>query len=232
METVFDVSNESDVGLMLLLGAAGDDPDEQVFAHEALRELHKRHYPYVLGVLEKYADNAGTIAIDPEEFALETFKKAFRYAGGFRDQSGGCFTTGTAKVRAWLGIIADNLARDELDRISNRKKYLRFVLLDESHDLPEPSEEIDVTIPTDPETLAAVQSVLDALKPAERDIVMTYGAFGIPTAIGGLELPKDVRDALEARTGYERCTIRQKWHRLKARLENTLPSPKNSVLHA
>jgi hypothetical protein len=50
---------------------------------------------------------------------------------------------------------------------------------------------------------------------------MTYAAVGIPTKIGR-ELPKEDRDALEERTGYERSNIRQKWLRLSRKLKAEL----------
>lgn len=223
METVAtDVAQQSDVGLVLLMGAAdAASPEDQALAREALRELHRRHYGYLLGVLEGFADNVGTVIIDPEEFALRTFKKAFQNGSDFQDRSDGDVGKGETQVRAWLGTIASNLARDELDRVSRREKHVQLVVLDDSHDVPEPAPDLEDTTPTNPKLLAALKDALAMLKPEERDILTTYGTFGFPTP-NGRELPNDVRQALEDRTGYERSNIRQKWHRLSKRLRAEL----------
>ena len=217
------MAKESDAGLLLFIGAAGQCADEQQIAREALRELHFRHYSYLLGIFEKYAANAGTVIIDPSEFALATLKKAFRSAYQFTDRSGGDPVLAALQVRAWLGVIGERLAKDELRRLSRREKTVRLVTLDETHDAPEETQDEDLapSTPTNPEALVALQEQLGELKPEERDILMTYAAFGIVTP-SGRELPADVREDLETRTGYERSTIRKKWQRLTERLETQL----------
>ncbi len=229
MEAVsLDITQESDAGLMLLMGAAGESsPADQALARDALRVLHGRHYGYLLGVLESFAENVGTVVIDPKEFALRTFKKAFQVANEFRDMSDGDSAKAERQVKAWLGKIASNLARDELDRVSRREKHVQFCVLDDTHDISDAPLEVEDATPTEPEALAALRDNLAMLKPEERDILMTYGLFGIPTK-NGRELPNDVREALEERTGYERSNIRQKWHRLSQRLKAELePTLKN-----
>lgn len=233
METVaVDLERESDVGLMLLMGAANSSsPSDQAVAREALRILHSRYYGCLVRILEGFAENVGTVVIDPEEFALRTFKKAFQVAGEFRDESGGDSAKAVGQMKKWLGTIARNLARDELNRVSNQTKHIRFVVLDDTHDVPEPTSDVEDAAPTEPKALAALQETLDTLKVEERDILITYAQFGFPTE-SGRELPKDVRTALEQRTGYERSTIRQKWRRLsmtlKTQLEPTLKNTKHS----
>ncbi len=233
METVsVDLEHESDVGLMLLMGAASSSsPNDQAIAREALRTLHARYYGYLVRVLEGFSENVGTVVIDPEEFALRTFKKAFQVADGFCDESDGDPAKAAAQVKGWLGTVAKNLARDELRRVSNQAEHVQFVVLDDTHDVPEPPSDGGDATPTEPKALAALQDTLDMLKPEERDILITYATFGFPTE-SGRELPKDVRNALEQRTGYERSNIRQKWRRLsmtlKTQLEPTLKNTKHS----
>jgi DNA-directed RNA polymerase specialized sigma24 family protein len=227
-----DFSKESDSGLVLLMGSADkSSPEDRSIARQALRELHTRHYAYLLGILEKFAENVGTVVIDPEEFAKQTFKKAFDSASNFRDKSNGDPDKAHGLVRSWLGQIATNLAKDELRRVSRRKAHVELVTLDENHDIPAPTYDEENALPTESKALAEIQDHLAMLKPEEYDILMTYASFGFPTN-NGRELPKDVRDALEERTGYERSNIRQKWRRLtlqlKAKLEPTLLNHKTA----
>lgn len=216
-----DMGQETDVGLMLLMGAAGPAPEEQELARAALKELHRRYYPYVLSVAEGYSENFGTVEIAPDEFATATFKKAFSRAATFHDKSDGDPEVSALQVKAWLGVIARNLSRDALDKIKRRHGHLEVVPLDETTDAPEaesePEQELDTT-PTATPVLLALRGALDTLKPEERDILITYATFGFTTK-NGRELPKDVREALEERTGYERSNIRQKWLRLSRKLK-------------
>lgn len=225
METVAaDVARETDAGLLVLIGAAEATSDaDQALALEARREFHRRHYGYVLAVLNEFAFSFGTVVIDPEEFAAATFRKAFRVAGSFEDQSGGDPAKSAAQVRAYLGRAASRLARDELDRISRRQNDIPLVVLDEARDIPEPQIKSHDAKPTNPRALAAVRKLLNQLKPKEHDILMTDINFGVPKE-NGRELPTDVREALECRTGYERSTVRQRWHRLSLRLKTQLQS--------
>jgi DNA-directed RNA polymerase specialized sigma24 family protein len=216
-----DMGQETDAGLLVLMGAAGSSADEQEMARAALRELHRRYYPYVYTVLDKFSENVGTVIIDPAEFAVATFSKAFRAAESFRDQSNGDTETAKLQVKAWLGVIASNLAKDALDRVSRHRKEIELVPLDDAHDVAERELQLSDTTSTAPVLLSALQSAMDALKPEEKDILITYATFGIPTK-NGRELPSDVRDALEQRTGYERSNIRQKWLRLSRRLKAEL----------
>lgn len=220
METVtVDVTRETDAGLLVLIGAADAASDEdRTLAFEVRREFYKRYYGYVLAVLKKFAANAGTVVIDPKEFAAATFKKVFRCANRFRDKSQDDPDKSAAQIRAYLGRAASNLAKDQLDRVSRLPNDVRFVVLDEARDIPEKQLEPSDSKPTNPRALAALQVILDGLKPEEHDILMTYGCYGFSTA-NGRELPKEVREALSHRTGYERSTIRQRWHRLSQRLK-------------
>lgn len=221
-----DLTDETDIGLLLLIGGATDTPADQSLARAALRELHARHYGYVLGVLERYAENAGTLSIDPKEWASKTFVRAFENAGCFSDRSNGDDSKAAGRVRAWLGVMAQNAARDELDRLRRQQRRFPLTALEDFHvsNCAAPVEddsECDSDSPTSPEILNRLREVLESLKPEERDIVMTYAEFGEPTA-AGRELPTGVREALELRTGYERSNIRQKWHRIFQRLKSEL----------
>lgn len=238
------LDQETDVALVLLMGAAESCAEDKQLAREALRELHSRHYGYVLTLVDRYSEYRGTVVVDPQAFALETFRKAYRSASRFRDKSNGNSERGTAQVKAWLGRIAQNLARDELKRLSRPKHRVDIVPFDESRDGDEdaggngnePATSPFDPEPTEPERLRAVDEALAQLKPEERDIVVTYVTDGIPTSTGGRELPVDAREALEQRTGYERTNIRQKWRRLSERLRTILEPlvayPKSSTPHA
>ncbi len=225
METAaLGLAGETDAGLLFLIGEAdASSAADEALAREAQRVFFNRHYGYVLAILKRFAENVGTVIIDPDEFTVATLAKAFVSAKTFRDKSEGDPARSAAQVRAWLGRIASNLAKDELDRVSRLDADLHVVILDDEHDIPEEPAEIDGGAPTNRRALAALRTILDALKPEERDILMTYGTYGIPTQ-NGRELPADVREALERRTGYERCSIRQKWHRLSQRLKRELES--------
>jgi len=225
METVtVDVGRETDAGLLVLIGAADAASEaDQALAREARREFHRRHYGYVLAVLKEFAVNFGTVVIDPDEFAERTFKKVFRSASRFCDTGKGDLARSAAHVRAYLGRAASNLARDELDRISRHQNDIQLVALDEARDIPESRRKSIDTKPTNPRALSALRKILCELKPEERDILITYGSFGVPTQ-NGRELLPDDREGLERRTGYERANIRQRWHRLSQRLKSELGS--------
>lgn len=216
-----DMEQETDAGLMNLMGAAGPTAEDQTMAREALKELHRRYYPYVLVVCETFSESVGTVVIDPEGFAAATFEKAFRSAESFCDKSDGNPERAKLQVKSWLGVIATNLARDALSQLKRRKVHIEFVPLDETHDIEETESESNDTVSTPPPLLSALHEVLDALKPEEKDILITYATFGIPTKTGR-ELPKADREALEERTGYERSNIRQKWLRLSLKLKEKL----------
>jgi hypothetical protein len=173
----------------------------------------------LVSILKQYSENGGTVVVDPEELALWTFKKAFERK--FRDKSDGDPTKAGAQVKAWLTRIATNLARDELDRIGRERRRLPLEVLDENHDIAQSPRGDGDAKPTNPRALAALRVILDTLKPEEREILKAYAEHGIPTE-NGRELPRDVRYALEESTGYERCTIRQKWLRLSRRLKAEL----------
>lgn len=236
----FELSDETDVGLLLLIGGAADSIADQTLAREALRELHSRHYGYVLGVLERYAENAGTLAIDPKEWASKTFVKAFQNAGTFSDRTTGNGSSDGGQVRAWLGVIARNAARDELDRLDRQQRRLPVSVLEDYHvsaAAAPPADDIDFPeseSSTPPAILRKLREFLAGLKPGERDILMAYADFGEPTP-SGRELPPEVRAALDRSTGYERSTIRQKWRRLSLRLKTELepnfPARKPPTLH-
>jgi DNA-directed RNA polymerase specialized sigma24 family protein len=217
-----DMGQETDGGLMLLMGAAGPSAEEQEIARAALKELHRRYYGYVLAIAEGYSENLGTVEIDPEGFANATFKKTFEKAASFHDKSSGDADLAKRQIKAWLGVIARNLAKDALDKVKRRHENMNVVPLDDSMDIPLPAEEVGQdTTPTPTLALEQLKEALEALKPEERDILLTYAAFGIPTQ-NGRELPRDVREALEDRTGYERSNIRQKWLRLSRKLKTVL----------
>lgn len=227
-----DITRESDSGLLLMMGAAAESSaEDQALARHALKELHARHYGYLLGILENFAENIGTVVIDPAEFALKTFKKAFQVAAQFCDKSDGNDDKSRTQVRAWLGKIATNLARDELRRVSRLDKHIYLVVLDDSHDVPESPPDNEDATPTNPKALAALQDALAMLKSEERDILITYALFGIPTDTGR-ELPESEREALMRRTGYERSNIRQKWRRLSIRLKGELEPQLTNQKHS
>lgn len=224
METLaVDLTRETDAGLLVLMAAADAASDiDQAVAENARHVFYRRHYPYVVAVLKTFAANVGTIVVDPDEFANATFAKFFRSIDSFKDESGGDPAKSAAQVRAYLGLAAANLAKDELDRISRQRDGIDLVVLDDAHDDVEEPESIDATR-TNPRALAALRTELMKFTREEIDLVMTYANFGVPTKNGRM-LPKDVRDALERRTGYERNNIRQRWHRLSGRLKAKLES--------
>lgn len=230
MDTVsVDSAQETDASLLLTIGAAGASSDDQRLATKAQRTFHKRYYGYVINILRRFAENVGTVVIDPDEFAIKTFQKAFKAAHTFEDRSNSAPAAAARQAKAWLGRIATNLAKDELDRISRVGSHFPVVPL-EDNDAPEKAFDAVDALPTNPKALLALRGILDGLKPEEVDILMTYANFGEPTETGR-ELPREDREALEERTGYERSTIRKKWQRLSQRLrvelESFLPTSPN-----
>ena len=225
METLaVDLTREPDAGLLVLMAAADAASDtDQAVAERARHVFYRRHYPYVLAVLKKFSANVGTIVVDPDEFANATFAKFFRSIDSFKDESGADPVKSAAQVRAYLGLTAANLAKDELDRVSRQRQGAELVVLDDARDnIGEQPKSVDTT-PTNPHALAALRTELMGFTRDEIDLVMTYANFGVATENGRM-LPKDVREALERRTGYERTNIRQRWHRLSERLKAKLES--------
>ncbi len=219
-----DFTQESDAGLLYLIGEATDEPTEKSLARDAMREFHVRHYPYVLGRLGEFAKNMGSVVVDVERFTAITFEKAFRAAKRFKDTSHGIHELASRKVRAWMGQIATNLVRDELKRVNRKQFGIQLVPLNDDIDAAIDTDESDQDEslePTDSRALAELKAILATLRVEEQDILITYATFGKPTATGR-ELPPDIRDALEERTRYERSNIRQKWRRLSQRLKAQL----------
>lgn len=219
-----DLTEESDAGLLYLIREESSSPDDAVLAREAMRAFHARHLAYVLGVLRKFVVGLDSVQIDVELFASKTFAKAFKAAASFEDGSGGDAELAQRKVRAWLGRIANNLARDEFKRASRKQCGVHLVPFEEGMDAPVESEEIDdseIPVPTNARALARLSEIKGTLKPAEWEILITYATWGISTATGW-QVPADIREALEKNTGYERSNIRQIWKRLSQRLKDEL----------
>jgi DNA-directed RNA polymerase specialized sigma24 family protein len=168
METMsLDVAGESTSNLMLWIGESGENAEDQQIAREALQELHKRCYAYVYAVVSKFGENLGTATVDPEAFALASFIKAFECAYQFQDRSDGDPERADHQVKAWLGRIAINLAKDELQRLSTLNDGMRFVVLEEAFDIPDTSNEVCDEIPTNPKALESLRDVLESLKAEE-----------------------------------------------------------------
>lgn len=221
---LFDLTEESDAGLLYLIGADSSSPEDAALARDAMRAFHARHYDYVRGVLEKFAGGIESVIIDVKVFTSMTFVKAFKAAASFEDDSGGDGDLAQRKVRAWLGRIADNLARDELKRISRKQCGVQLVPFEEGMDAPVESEnenDSDSPAPTNARALTRLNEIKNTLKPAEWEILITYATWGVTTATGR-QLPADIREALEKNTGYERSNIRQIWKRLSQRVKNEL----------
>lgn len=219
-----DLTEESDAGLLYLIGEECGSVADAALARDAMRAFHARHYAYVRGVLGNFAGGIDSARIDVELFTSKTFVKAFKAAASFQDDSNGDAECAKIKVRAWLGLIASNLARDELKSANRKQCGVQLVPFEPEMDALAESDEVDDsdnTEPTNTRALVRLNEIKSTLKPAEWEILITYATWGIPTATGR-QLPADVRETLEKNTGYERSNIRQIWKRLSQRLEHEL----------
>jgi len=219
-----DLTEESDAWLLYLIGEASGSPDDAALARDAMRAFHARHHAYVLGVLGKFADGLDSVRVDVELFASKTFVKAFKASAYFVDDSGGDAELARRKVCAWLGRIANNLARDEFKHVRRKQCGIHLVPFEEGMDVPVESDEDDdseISVPTHARALARLNEIKGTLKPAEWEILITYATWGRPAA-AGRQLPAEIREALEKNTGYERSNIRQIWKRLSQRLKDEL----------
>jgi len=190
-----DLTQESEVDLLYLIGEAGNSnqTEDYQLAHASLQELHSRHFGYLRGVLRSFAENCGTITIDPDEYANQTFAKIMDCAPKFQDKSNGDKKLGQKLFRAWLGKIAKNLAKDQLKKISRNLDQANLVPFDETyHSLEE--IDLDTTSRTSPKVLQAVKDGLDALKPEERDVVMI---LEYPEKKGSDSYPRRLERALK-----------------------------------
>ncbi|WP_395741688.1 RNA polymerase sigma factor [Prosthecobacter sp.] len=224
-------SDESDACLLYLIGEAGSSEADQDLANKAFREFHQRHFGFVCAVLDRYARQLETVEIDTGLLCNQVFEKAYRKAHSFSDKSNNDKEACRKLVRAWLGRVASNLARDALRSLARSHPGITIVPLAADHDIVINVDETrDDETPTPRKELKKLQELLQQMKPEERDILLTYANFAECKA-GGRELPSSERDALEQRTGYERSTIRQKYRRLILRLQTELAPASSTTSH-
>jgi DNA-directed RNA polymerase specialized sigma24 family protein len=200
---------ESDLDLLCAIGLyAVVDVNE---ANVALGKLYERHGKFVANRLGALA--ASYPAIDPEQLTLDTFERAFRCAGRFKDQSGNDADRLRQQVRKWLMQIATNLFFDELRLVKNQIA----LLTDAVEDLPENPFDNGTAPFVSASTLRMIDEAFAALNEQDDDIIRTYAYYG---ALGedSSNLPSEDRDRLMSRYGLTNTALRQRKKRALERL--------------
>lgn len=213
--------DESDASLLESIGAADGSPEDQKSARTAQSKFFARHYEHLMDTVAPYAKGFGDVEIDTESLVMETFIKFFELAASFTDQSGGDRVRGRQQIRAWLVRTARNLACDAWRKAKRMRSEIQFEELSDQFEKPATETE-GKPRPTSRAKLQRLEHVIASLKTEDQLVIQAYMLHGERKPNGAIELPKEVREALERSTGYERGYLRQKWHRLKEKLESEL----------
>ncbi|MCB1276842.1 MAG: hypothetical protein KDL09_09700, partial [Prosthecobacter sp.] len=191
----------SDLDLLCAIGLYAEVDVKE--ANSALGKLYERHARFVVNRLKTLA--ASYPAIDPEQLTLDTFEKAFRHAGGFKDQSGNDADRQRQQVRSWLMEIATNLFHDELRLVKNQVA----LLTDAVENLPENPLDDEAAPYVKTSTLRKIDEAFVALNEQDGDIIRTYAYYGALGEDGG-NVPSEVRDGLMRRYGLTATALRQR----------------------
>jgi len=210
-------ANDSDEDLLFYMSLRSEDPTA---AQDAWEEFFFRHREYVMGVCRRFQRTLGDLGV--EDFTQNTLVRAFEKAYTFKPL--GCKDTGQsrARIRGWLGQIANNLFFSSL----RRQPKISFV--DEPRaGVPETSTQ-DEACPESPNSnrCSLLRKALGTLSEREREVLLASFAWYEP-GVGCQRMPSEELKVLMDRYDTTAVNIRQIRTRALDKLEQYIASHGN-----
>lgn len=194
-------TDETDEDLLVYMSMQADDPSN---AEAAWEEFFYRHRAYVLGVCMRFRNVLGDDGA--EDLAQETLIRVYRKAHTFKPLENGSPDRKRARVRAWLGRIANRVCLTAL-----RRTQAVDPIDDGPSDTSEPSLVDDEDSPPSPlvaQRRTLMREALRTLTERERDILLASFAWYEP-GVGCHRMPSDELVALTERFQTTPVNIRQ-----------------------
>jgi RNA polymerase sigma factor (sigma-70 family) len=202
---------DDDITLILQMADRKSNPSD---AEAALEVFFKRHHRLFKGFAEKR--NFRSLGLDPEDFVLRTFHRAYDKAGTFNAPAGLTSEEALKKVQAWLFEIAKNEFLMELRKGLNK--------CEETWDPALLAPPDDERLEEDRQLIgkaAGVRTFLDSLPEADRQLLETSMIFFDYRAKKAL-IPEDILQGLADTLATTPEGIKQKRKRLLQKLKEYL----------
>jgi RNA polymerase sigma factor (sigma-70 family) len=192
-------ASDSDEDLLFYMSLQTEDSST---AEEAWEEFFLRHWSYLVGVCRRFQPTLGDLGV--EDLAKDTLIRVFQKAHTFTPLKNGDPNRARARIRAWLGQIANRLFLSTM----RRKPAIDFV--DEPFlGAAEPTtEDSHGQRPGDSSRRLLLRKALRTLTDRERDILLASYAWYEPGP-GCQRMPSDKLAALTARFQTTAVNIRQ-----------------------
>jgi len=189
---------------------------------DAWAELYRRHAGYLYAVCRKLTRYLGGDAA-AEDLVAETLKHVYESAARtFRPGPSKDPETIRKHVRAWLGVIAQNLFRDALRGHGGHESHLDQEQWQKIPDRHQP-------IPS-PGTKRVRQAMQDVLTERERHVLLVTFQWYDPDR-RSQRLPNDVAADLAAQWGTNSENIRQIRNRAMRKLAEALAAEKEGAVN-
>ena len=166
-------ADETDEDLLVYMSMQADDPSN---AEEAWEEFFHRHSEYVLGVCRRFQNVLGEAGA--QDLAQETLIRVYRKAHTFKPLANGNPSDARARIRAWLGQIANRLFFSTLRRTPNLDPIEDGLL--EVPEWPHLDGDGTSSSPLVAERLRLIREALGTLTERERDVLLASFAWYEP----------------------------------------------------
>lgn len=210
-------ASDSDEDLIFYMSLQREDRGA---AEDAWEEFFFRHRGYILGVSRRFRATLGDLGV--EDLAQETLVRVFEKAHTFRPLGCGDINRERARVRAWLGRIANNLFFSSL----RRQPTIDFV--DDPHaSIPEtPTQEDPCPEPSESTPRRLLREALGILTEREREILLASYAWYEP-GVGCQRMPSEELKLLTEHFQTTPANIRQIRARSFDKLEQYIANHEN-----
>jgi RNA polymerase sigma factor (sigma-70 family) len=192
-------ADDSDEDLIFYMSLQADDAAS---AQEAWEEFFLRHREYVLGVCRRFQATLGDLGV--EDLAQETLIRVFKKAYTFNPLANGDARQARARIRAWLGRIANRLFLSTL----RRTPAIEFVDEPFATVAKKAAQEDPPSEPGDSQRRQLLQEGLRTLTLREREVLLASYAWYEPGA-GCQRMPSAELAALTERFQTTSVNIRQ-----------------------
>jgi RNA polymerase sigma factor (sigma-70 family) len=194
-----DLSEPSDAELLARMALRASEPET---ARRAWGEFYRRHVDYLFGVCcHAYRELLGGVP-GVSDLVADAFLRVYERAGSFdpaRLQGAPC---DRAAVRAWLGAIARNLAREKLRKL--RRMPARLLDHERWQTIPQP----ELSASQQPDEVLLVRQAIAALTEREQIVLRVTFEWYEPDK-SRQELPSDVVADLAASLNITADNMRQ-----------------------